>query len=175
MDPRNGCGAIATTLMYCQEVGTMLEIARNESKAPVGSRLPLAPIVRNPSAVLAEGPAEARRTRPEVAAADRLGLRAGLERLEALARSGPGAAGRAQALGEVMVARAELAEARLQTDEVPASPVMAPPSGLPGLGTVEAPRPGVALPSASKAGAIAVARGRVETARAHLVAARTYT
>lgn len=151
----------------------MLEIARNESKATAGSRSPFAPIERNPSAV----PAEARLNRPEVAAADRLGLRAGLERLEALARSGPGAAGRAQALGEVIVARAELADARLQADEVPPAPVMAPPSGLPGPGpgSVEAPRPGVTLPSASKAGAIAVARGRVETARAHLVAARTHT
>lgn len=151
----------------------MLEVTRNELKSPAVSRLSASRGERNDQG----GSAEINRQRSvEIPVGDRSGLRAGLERLEALARSGPGAAGRSQALGEVMVARAELAEARLQAEDAPVPPSPAPQVGPVGplAGPVDPSRPVMlALPSASKAGAIAVARGRVESARAHLVAART--
>ena len=148
----------------------MLELALNEWKNPVSSRVSASAIVR------VESQAPSRRGQPDQASpADRSALRAGLERLESLTRSGAGAAGRAQALGEVVVARAELAEARLQADGGLPPVALAPqvgPAGFTSSGS-ETPRALVPPPSASKSGVIAVARGRVESARAHLVAART--
>ena len=150
----------------------MLEIARIEWTNPVSARLSASSVDRSES--LAHSTSR-RGQQGETSPVDRSALRVGSERLEALARHGAGSAGRAQALGEVVVARAELAEARLQAEEAPAPLALVPQMGPAGFmsSVSEAPRPVMAPSSASKAGAIAVARGRVESARAHLVAART--